>query len=162
MSYITADLWDEYKDTLQIALPLFKDYGGKKQFHGNIRTLRLYQDNKLVSETVRTPGEGNILVIDGGASLRCALLGDRLAKIALDNGWAGVVISGCVRDTVVMSGMEIGVKAMASNPRRAGKEGGGQRDVPVYFADVSFVPGHYLYADADGIAVSEKKLPLPS
>ncbi len=161
MTYLTADLYDAHGDDLQVALPLFRDYGGRGEFHGAVVTLKLHEDNSLVRETLGEPGEGRVLVVDGGGSLRCALLGDNLARMAAANGWSGLVIHGCIRDSVEIARLPIGVKALATNPTKSLKRGEGQRDVVVRFADVSFVPGCYLYADADGIVVSLEALAAP-
>ena len=107
---------------------------------------------------LEAPGERHVLVVDGGASTRCALVGDRLAQLAVDNGWAGIVVNGCIRDSAALAAMPIGVKALAATPRKSEKRGPGRHDVPVSFAGVTFTPGHYLYADDDGIVVADKPL----
>ena len=160
MAYLTADLYDAHGDDLQVALPLFRDYGGRSDFHGLVVTLKLHEDNSLVRETLGEPGEGRVLVVDGGGSLRCALLGDNLARMAASNGWSGLVIHGCIRDSVEIAKLPVGVKALATNPTKSLKRGEGQRDVMVRFADVSFMPGSYLYADADGIVVALEPLDM--
>lgn len=160
MSFATADLYDEYGDNLQVALPLFNDFGGVLKFTGKISTVKCHEDNTLVRAALEEPGEGKVLVVDGGESLRCALVGDMLAQIGMENGWAGIIVSGCIRDSVVISGIEIGVKAMGTNPRKSLKKGAGDRDIPVTFAGVNFIPGQYVYADEDGIVVSEQELKL--
>ena len=160
MSFATADLYDEYGDNLQVALPLFNDFGGVLKFTGMISTVKCHEDNTLVRAALEEPGEGKLLVVDGGESLRCALVGDMLAQIGMENGWAGIIVSGCIRDSVVISGIEIGVKAMGTNPRKSLKKGAGDRDIPVTFAGVNFIPGQYVYADEDGIVVSEQELKL--
>ncbi len=158
MSFKTTDLCDEHSDTLQIAEPIFGDYGGKLAFCGAIVTLKIFEDNSLVRSVIETPGNGGILVVDGGGSMRCALLGDQLADLARRNGWAGAVINGCVRDSSELSEIGIGVKALGVHPLKSLKRGVGERDVPVRFAGVHFVPGHYLYADEDGLILSERPL----
>lgn len=158
MSFATADLYDEHGDNLQVALPLFNDYGGLLKFSGKISTVKCHEDNTLVRAALEEPGEGKVLVVDGGESLRCALVGDMLAQIGMDNGWAGIIVSGCIRDSVVISGIEIGVKAMGTNPKKSLKKGAGDRDIPVTFAGVNFIPGQYIYADEDGFVVSETEL----
>lgn len=154
MALLTADLYDAHGDALQVASPLLRDYGGRRAFHGPVATLKVHEDNSLVREALGEPGAGRVLVVDGGGSLRCALLGDNLARMAADNGWAGVVIHGCIRDSVEIGKLPVGVKALATHPAKSLKRGEGQRDVPVRFADVVFEPGSYLYADEDGIAVA--------
>ena len=158
MPFLTADLYDAHGDDLQVALPLFRDFGGRTDFHGPVVTLKVHEDNSLVREVLGEAGEGRVLVVDGGGSLRCALLGDNLARMAAANGWSGLVIHGCIRDSVEIAKLPVGVKALATNPTRSLKRGEGQRDVVVRFADVSFVPDCYIYADADGIVVSLEAL----
>ena len=158
MSFKTPDLCDEFEGEVRVAEPLFRDYGGAGSFHGPIVTVRVFEDNVLVRETLETEGRRRVLVVDGGGSTRCALMGDRLAQFAYENGWAGVVINGCIRDSVEISKITVGVKALHAVPRRSAKEGIGERDVPVSFAGITFTPGHYLYADADGIIVADRDL----
>lgn len=158
MTFQTADLCDEHEEKLQIAEPLFADLGGELRFGGQIVTLKLFEDNSRVREAVAEDGRGKVLVVDGGGSVRCALLGDILAAKAVDNGWAGVVVNGCIRDSEAISEMALGVKALATCPLKSVKRGLGDRDVPVRFAGVTFTPGHYLYADGDGIIVSAEPL----
>lgn len=158
MTFATADLYDEHGDKLQVTLPLFRDYGGKKQFHGAIVTVKVHEDNSLVRAALEENGENKVLVIDGGESLRCALVGDMLAQLGKDNGWSGIVVSGCIRDAAVIATIDIGVKALATNPRKSVKKGAGDRDIPVAFAGVTFTPGHYLYADEDGIVIAADKI----
>ena len=158
MNFATADLYDEHGKTVQVVLPGFRDYGGRRRFCGPVATLKVHEDNSLVREALEQAGEGRVLVVDGGASLRCALLGDNLAQLGKDNGWAGVVVSGCIRDSAVIAGIDIGVKALDTNPAKSEKHGAGQRDVAVSFAGVTIAPGMHLYADEDGILISEKPL----
>ncbi len=155
----TADLCDAHADALQIAEPLFADFGGHLAFHGPIATCRVFEDNSLVRAMLEEPGENSVLVVDGGGSLRCALVGDMLAQLACDNGWAGIIVNGCIRDSAAMAGMPVGVKALATHPLKSVKRGIGDRDVPVRFAGVDFRPGAWVYADADGIIVAETQLP---
>ena len=158
MTFATADLYDEHGDRLRVALPVFRDFGGKKTFHGQVVTVKVYEDNSLVRQALEEDGTNKVLVVDGGESLRCALLGDLLAQLGKDNGWSGIIISGCIRDSGVVAGIEIGVKALAANPRKSVKKGEGDRNVPVTFAGITFNPGDYLYADEDGIVVSGEKI----
>lgn len=158
MSKATADLYDEYGDTLQVATPMFNNYGAKKAFSGVISTVKCHEDNSFVRSTLEQAGEGKVLVVDGGGSLRCALLGDLLAELGIKNGWAGIIIYGCIRDSAVIGKMEIGVKGLNTNPKKSLKKDVGERDIPVSFAGVDFVPGHYLYADEDGFVVADKAL----
>lgn len=156
----TADLCDEHSGAahFQIADSGFLDYGGRRGFSGPISTVRAPEDNSLVRKALEEPGQGRVLVVDGGGSRRCALVGDVLAALAEKNGWAGVVVNGCIRDAEEVGRTAIGVKALGTHPLKSGKRNEGQRDVEVRFAGVTFKPGHYLYADADGIVTSEKAL----
>lgn len=154
----TADLYDAYGDTLQVAAPGFRDFGGRNGFYGPIATVKVFEDNTLVRAALETPGHNRVLVIDGGGSMRCALVGDLLAQLAIDNGWAGIIVNGCIRDASEIDGMGIGIKALATNPAKSEKRGEGQSEVTVTFAGVAFEPGRYVYADRDGIVVSEKDL----
>jgi regulator of ribonuclease activity A len=149
----TADLCDAHADAVQVCDPLFRDYGGVTAFSGTIVTVRCFEDNSRVRETLESDGRGRVLVVDAGGSLRCAMLGDNLAQLALDHGWAGVVMYGCVRDAAVLSTLPLGVKALATHPRKSEKRGEGEVNVPVRFGGVTFVPGQRLYADEDGVIV---------
>lgn len=157
----TADLCDQFADVLQVAEEPFGDFGGLISFSGEIETVRAFEDNSLVRECVGRSGEGKVLVVDGGGSTRRAMLGDMLAAKAVENGWAGVIVNGCIRDSSEISEMDLGVKALGTCPMKTEKRGLGDHNVPVRFAGVDFVPGHYVYADEDGIVVSEKALELP-
>jgi len=156
----TADLYDKYGRELAICKPLFINYGGRTSFSGQIRTLKCFEDNSKVREMLGEPGNGNVLVVDAGGSLRCAMLGDILAEMAVDNGWSGVVMNGCVRDSAEIGKMPLGVKALATHPAKSDKRGIGEVDITVSFACIDFNPGDYLYADDDGIVVSNKPLSL--
>ena len=159
MSLATTDLSDAHPAAVQAADPIFRDFGGQRAFHGPITTLKLFEDNALVRSALETPGEGRVLVVDGGGSLRCALLGDQLAELAVRHAWAGVVVYGCIRDSEAIGQLRLGVKALATHPLKSIKRGEGQRDLPVHFAGVTFRPGAWLYADADGLLVSDEALP---
>lgn len=152
MTWHTADLSDEYAGAA-IAEPIFRDFGGRSRFAGPIQTVRCHEDNTLVRAMLEGQGHGAVLVVDGGGSEACALLGDQLATLAIANGWSGVIINGCVRDTDELHQMELGVHALGAHPRRSDKLGRGEQNVPVSFAGVTFVPGQWIYADADGILV---------
>jgi regulator of ribonuclease activity A len=158
MTHLTADLYDDHGDALQVVAPLFRDFGGRHRFHGPVTTLKVFEDNSLVREALGEPGGGRVLVVDGGGSLRCALLGDNLARMAAANGWAGVVVHGCVRDTVEIGKLPLGVRALAAHPAKSVKRGEGQRDLEVDFAGTRFVPGAWLYADEDGMVVAAGEL----
>ncbi|MDA8321591.1 MAG: ribonuclease E activity regulator RraA [Actinomycetota bacterium] len=148
----TADVLDEYGDRAAVCLIQFRGFG-PAAFSGRIATIRCFEDNTIVRQRVSGPGDGRVLVVDGGGSLRRALLGDNLATLARDNGWSGVVINGCVRDAAALDGIGLGVKALGTNPRPPRKEGAGQIDVPVEFGGIAFMPGALLYADTDGVVV---------
>jgi regulator of ribonuclease activity A len=148
----TADALDEYGDRALVCLLPFRSFGAPA-FSGRIATVRCFEDNVLVRTAASEPGDGRVLVVDGGGSIRCALLGDNIAALALEHGWAGVVINGCVRDAAELDALGLGVKALGTNPRPSRKGGEGERDVTVEFGEVTFEPGALLYADEDGIVV---------
>jgi regulator of ribonuclease activity A len=148
-----ADLCDAHEDEIEVCVLALRDFGGRRAFSGPIRTVRCHEDNSLVKATLETPGEGCVLVVDGGGSLRRALVGDMLAATAVANGWAGIVVNGAVRDTAVLANLELGVKALGSIPMRSVKRGEGVVDTPVAFGGVVFVPGDRLHADEDGVAI---------
>lgn len=158
----TPDLCDQYEDDtqvdLQIVAPVFSHYSAKQAFCGSISTVQCFEDNSLVAQQVKSAGHGRVLVVDGDASMRCSLLGDQLAAAALKNGWAGIIINGCLRDVEIIAPMPIGIMAIASIPRKTVKAGKGSLDVTVTFAGAVFSPGHYVYADQTGILVSDKNL----
>lgn len=154
MEFQTADLCDAHGDAVRVAQPIFRTYGGYASFGGPIATLKLFEDNGLVRQTLDQPGNGRVLVIDGGGSLRCALVGDQLAALAVQNGWGGIVVWGCIRDSAAIGAMDLGVLALATHPRKTVKQNVGEIDVPVAFAGIEFRPGEWLYADADGLIVS--------
>ena len=152
MRVATADLSDAHPDAA-IAEPGLLDFGGREAFSGFIRTVRCFEDNSLVRAVLEGQGDGAVLVVDGGGSRSCALLGDRLGALAIVNGWSGVIVNGCVRDAAELRRMELGVRALAAHPRRSLKRGEGDQDVPVSFLGVDFVPGFWVYVDADGALV---------
>lgn len=150
----TADLYDELEDALQSCSLQMRDLGGKKRFHGTIATVRCFRDNGLVKATLNSPGQGRVLVVDGDGNTESALMGDMIAEAAVKNGWAGVIINGAVRDSLAIGELDLGVKAIGTNPRKSAKEGAGEQDVPVSFGGVEFRPGDRLWADQDGIVVT--------
>jgi len=158
MSLATTDLCDAHEGKVRVAAPIFRSFGGQSAFHGRIATLKLFEDNGLVRKTLDTPGDGRVLVIDGGGSMRCALLGDQLAALAVKNGWAGVVAWGCIRDSKAIGEMALGVFALATHPQKTLKKNLGDAEIPVSFAGITFVPGEWLYADEDGLIVSASAL----
>lgn len=158
MNIKTADLCDVHEAKVTIAQPLFQSFGAKKSFDGEIVTVKVFEDNVLVKEMLGKDGKGKVLVVDGGGSLRCALMGDLLGKMAQDNEWAGVIINGCIRDSAEINTMPIGVKALNTIPIKSKKGGVGEINVPVNFAGVTFTPGEFVYSDEDGIITSATKL----
>jgi regulator of ribonuclease activity A len=155
----TADLTDQYSN-YQLCDQIFSSYGGIASFHGPVRTVKTFEDFSLVLKAVSEKGRGSVLVIDGGGSRRCAMFGDRLAKLAVDNEWAGIIIFGLIRDSAEINRMPLGVRALGTTPIRSAKEGLGTADVSVRFAGVTFDVGSYVYADEDGIIVSPVPLNL--
>ncbi|MEV5070066.1 ribonuclease E activity regulator RraA [Microbacterium sp. LMI12-1-1.1] len=153
MTTATADLYDKRGDELDSLALQLHDFGGRVAFDGPVRTVRCHRDNALVKELLATPGAGAVLVIDGGGSLESALVGDLIAASAVENGWAGLIVFGAIRDRVAIGELPIGVKALGSNPRKSAKAGIGEVDVPLAIAGVAFVPGTHVWADADGILV---------
>jgi len=154
----TADICDRFPESVEVCEPMFTSYGSVDGFDGRISTVKVHEDNVLVREALEDLAPGSVLVVDGGGSRRCALLGDKLASIAASRGLAGIVINGCVRDSRELAVIEVGILALASHPSRSKKQGEGQRDVPVQFGGVIWTPGHHLYADSDGIVLSAEKL----
>lgn len=159
--YSTPDLCDAYLEQLQVLEPMFSNFGGRDSFGGQIVTIKCHEDNSLVREQVELDGTGKVLVVDGGGSLRRALLGDMLAEKAARNHWEGLVIYGCVRDVDVLAQTDVGVQALASHPLKTDKRGIGDLNVKVTFAGVTFNPGEYVYADNNGIIVSPSALTMP-
>lgn len=149
----TTDLWDAFGEQLWSLDLDLRDYGGEPVFSGPIRTVQCRKDNVLLRSLLAQPGEGAVLVVDGGGYTDTALMGDMVAGLAVENGWAGVIINGAVRDSAELATMPIGIRALATNPRKSGKTGAGQKDTEVEFGDVVFRPGDHLYADEDGIVV---------
>ncbi|MFF1831647.1 ribonuclease E activity regulator RraA [Paenarthrobacter sp. NPDC058040] len=149
----TADLYDERGEELESISVQFQNLGGESHFSGPVRTVRCFEDNALVKTILNTPGEGAVLVVDGHASLRTALMGDMIAESAVANGWAGVIINGAVRDRVALSRLPLGVKALGSNPKKSAKTGVGEVDVDLVIDRVRIQPGVMIYSDPDGILV---------
>lgn len=158
MSFLTTDLYDANEGRVAVVEPMFRAYGGRARFAGQVVTLKVYEDNTRVREVLAEPGQGKILVVDGGGSKRCALLGDQIAELAVKNGWEGVVIYGCIRDSVAINALDIGVRALDTNPKKTVKRNEGQRDLVLAFGAVEFVPGHWLYVDEDGLLLSAMPL----
>jgi regulator of ribonuclease activity A len=148
----TSDLFDAHSNAVSCATQ-FRQFGGVRSFSGRIATVRCFEDNVLLRVCVSEAGDDRVVVVDGGGSFACALLGDNIAEIAVGNGWAGLVVNGCVRDVVALAELPIGIKALGTNPRPSGKGGAGEIDVPVSFGGVEFPPGAMLHADDDGVIV---------
>jgi regulator of ribonuclease activity A len=156
--FSTADLYDAASDRCQSCTVPFRQFGGRRVFAGRIRTIRCHADNALARHALETIADGEVLVVDGGGFIGAALLGDQLATLGIENGWAGVVIHGVVRDSVALAQMDFGVKALGTNPQRGSRQGTGERDVSVTFGGVTFRPGQWLYSDDDGILVAAEPL----
>jgi len=158
MSTATTDLSDAHPD-VQVAEPIFNDFGGELAFFGPIKTIKVFEDNALVRATLETPGKGRVLVVDGGGSTRCALVGGMLGELAVKNDWSGILVYGYVRDSEELSQHLVGIKALGVHPRKSEKGlHSAVADKVLNFAGVTFKPGAWLYADADGILVSEKPI----
>jgi regulator of ribonuclease activity A len=158
VNFTTADLCDAYPDAVRVAEPLLHSYGGVIRFGGQMETLQVFEDNGLVREVLETAGRGRVLVVDGGGSLRTALVGGRLASLAQTNGWSGLVINGCIRDSAEIAELTIGMRALSTSPRRSSKAGVGTRGIMLTFAGLTFTTGEYLYADEDGVLVANRSL----
>lgn len=149
----TADLGDDLGPDVRSCDLQFRQFGGRRQFAGPISTVRCFQDNALLKSVLAHPGDGGVLVIDGAGSLHTALIGDVIAELARRNGWAGLIINGAVRDAAALRGIDVGIKALGTNPRKSTKTGAGERDVDVRLGGVTFAPGQLAYSDDDGIVV---------
>lgn len=149
----TADLVDDIGPDVRSCDVQFRQFGGRAEFAGPIRTVRCHQDNALLKSVLSEAGDGGVLVIDGGGSLHTALVGDVIAELARSNGWAGLIVNGAVRDAAALRGLDLGIKALGTNPRKSGKTGAGERDVTISLGGVDFVPGDIAYSDDDGIVV---------
>jgi regulator of ribonuclease activity A len=163
MELHTADLLDKNEPLimagkLRVVAPMFRSFGRRRAFWGPIATLKVFEDNSLVRQSLESAGGGRVLVVDGGGSLRCALLGDQLASLAVDNGWAGVVVYGCIRDSKAIDEMDLGVFALGTHPLKSVKKGAGDTQLPVGFGGVTFFPEEFVYADEDGVIVSAVEL----
>jgi regulator of ribonuclease activity A len=151
----TADLVDEIGADVRSCDAQLRQFGGQSMFAGTIHTVRCFEDNTLLKSVLSEPGHGGVLVVDGGASLHCALVGDVIAGLGQSNGWAGIVVNGAVRDAATLRTIDIGVKALGTNPRKSSKMGAGERDIEVEFGGITFVPGEFVYCDDDGIVVTD-------
>ena len=163
MSAATTDLCDAHEDRLadgrlRVLAPIFQSYGAQPRFAGPIETLRVFEDNTLVRSVLETAGGGRVLIVDGGGSLRCALVGGKLGELAQNNGWAGVVVHGCVRDSIELAQCRVGIRALGTCPRKSRKGGAGERAVQIDVAGARVLPGQWCYADEDGILISDQEL----
>ncbi len=154
----TPDLCDDFADSVIVLPPLYNSYGGKKAFCGEVETVRCFEDNSRIKEVLTTPGEGKVLVVDGGGSMRRALIGDLIAADAVKNGWQGIVIHGCCRDVHELKTMDFGVRSLNSIPIKSTRKGLGDLNIVIDMAGVTVAPGMWLYADETGIVLSLKKL----
>jgi len=157
MNIITPDLCDEFPEVEVLDL-VFNNYGGKKAFGGEVVTVKCFEDNSVVKELVDTDGTGKVMVVDGGGSLRAALLGDMLAEKAVNNGWQGLIINGCMRDIDVIGTLDLGVQALNIHPRKTKKKGLGDLNIAITFAGVTIKEGMFIYADNNGVILSKKCL----
>jgi regulator of ribonuclease activity A len=149
----TADLVDEIGPDVRSCDLQLRQFGGRSQFAGRVTTVQCFQDNALLKSVLSEPGDGGVLVVDGGGSVHSALVGDVIATIGIDNGWSGIIINGAVRDAATLRTLDIGIKALGTNPRKSTKTGAGQRDIAVDFGGVVFNPGEIAYSDDDGIVI---------
>ncbi|MEJ6772759.1 MAG: ribonuclease E activity regulator RraA [Porticoccaceae bacterium] len=154
----TPDLCDQYPELVQAVEPMFSNFGGRESFGGQVVTVKCFEDNSRVKELVSTPGEGRVMVVDAGGSMRRACLGDMLAEKASANGWSGIIIYGCIRDVDEIMATDIGVQALGVHPIKTDKKGIGEIDIAATFGGVTFNSGDYVYADNNGIIVSPEKL----
>ena len=159
MQLKTTDLCDNHPEKVKIAEPIgFKDYGGTKLFNGKIETVKCFEDNSFVRKALEQNGEGKVLVVDGGGSMRCALLGDMLGELGVKNKWNGIIVYGCIRDSAAMATLSLGVKALNVIPLKSNKRNEGQQNITVHFAGVDFTPDEFVYCDEDGIIISKEEL----
>ncbi|MFT5012598.1 MAG: regulator of ribonuclease activity A [Patiriisocius sp.] len=158
MNINLPDLCDEYPELVRVLEPMFANFGGVEAFGGEIATIKCHEDNSLVADMVAETGHGKVLVVDGGGSLRCGLLGDNLALKAVENGWQGIVVYGCIRDVDIIGQLELGVQALATHPMKSVKRGSGSRGETLKIGGVDIIPGEYLYADNNGVLVADKAL----
>lgn len=155
---ITADLWDEHAEDLQFLNLELKSFGQKSSFYGEVVTLKLHEDNTYVRKVLEQPGQGKVLVIDGGGSRRCALIGDNIAKLIIDNGWAGAIVYGCIRDSQVINQMDVSIKAIGTCPVKSIKRNVGLVGETLLIEGIRIATGDFAYADEDGVLFSSKKL----
>ncbi|MCL1057100.1 ribonuclease E activity regulator RraA [Shewanella gelidimarina] len=160
MEYNTSELCDTYIDVVDVVEPMFSNYGGSNSFGGSISTIKCFEDNGLIIDALQEDGEGKVLLVDGGGSLRRALLDSTIAQVAVDNNWEGIIIYGSIRDVDALEDLDIGVQALASIPVGADSHAIGELEVPVNFGGVSFLPGDHVYADNTGMILSPEPLDI--
>ena len=158
MKIVTPDLCDENPETVSAVAPIFNNYGGKRAFGGEIVTVRCFEDNTVVKAQAAEDGAGKVMVVDGGGSMRCALVDDMLAANAMKNGWLGLIVYGCIRDVDAISTLDIGIQALNSMPIRSIRENRGELNIEISFGGVTFKPGEYVYADNNGVIISPQSL----
>lgn len=158
MSFVTCDLCDDHPDDVRVCEPMFGSFGGREAFGGEIVTVKCHEDNSRVKELLATAGKGKVLIVDGGGSMRCALMGDMIGESAVQQGWEGVIIYGCVRDVDALAQLDLGVHAVAAIPLKSVRKGVGETGLDITFGGVTFVQGQYVYADNNGVIVAAKKL----
>ena len=158
MKIVTPDLCDENPETVSAVAPIFNNYGGKRAFGGEIVTVRCFEDNTVVKAQAAEDGAGKVMVVDGGGSMRCALVGDMIAANAMKNGWLGLIIYGCIRDVDAISILDIGIQALNSMPIKSVRENRGELNIEISFGGVTFKPGEYVYADNNGVIISPQSL----
>ena len=158
MKIVTPDLCDENPETVSAVAPIFNNYGGKRAFGGEIVTVRCFEDNTVVKAQAAEDGAGKVMVVDGGGSMRCALVGDMIAANAMKNGWLGLIVYGCIRDVDAISILDIGIQALNSMPIRSIRENRGELNIEISFGGVTFKPGEYVYADNNGVIISPQSL----
>ncbi len=160
MEYNTSELCDMYLDVVDVVEPMFSNYGGCSSFGGAISTVKCFEDNGLITETLQQEGEGRVLLVDGGGSLRRALIDAETAELAVSNNWEGIIVYGSVRDVDALEELDIGIQAMASIPVGADNQAVGESDIPVNFGGVTFLPDDHVYADNTGIILSPEPLDI--
>ncbi|MGX5914864.1 ribonuclease E activity regulator RraA [Aliidiomarina sp. Khilg15.8] len=160
MEYNTSELCDLYADAVDVVEPMFVNYGGRSSFGGQLVTIKCYEDKGLIENTLQEPGAGKVLLVDGGGSLRRALIDIALAELAVENEWEGIICYGCVRDVDALEDLDLGIQAIASLPVGAPSAGTGELDVPVNFGGVTFLPEDHIYADATGVILSPEPLDI--
>lgn len=160
MTFVTPDLCDAYPESVRVLAPMLRNFGGKKSFCGEIVTIKCFEDNSFIKEHAGNDGAGKVMVVDGGGSLRCALLGDMIAENAVNNNWQGIIIYGCVRDVDALAELDLGVQALASIPVKSNRQGRGDLNVDITFGGVTFKPGEFVYADNNGVIISDKALKI--